>query len=77
MRETKLCTLGALVSPLMDHSLNPGGASTEVTFAFSMNGSLMMLTVNPWLFLTLFVVSLIRAGPFEQENDTMGGQLVT
>ena len=62
----------------MDHSSKPGGASIAVIFAFSTNGSLIMFTVKPpLLFLTLFVVSLIRAGPFEQQKDTKGGQLVT
>ena len=69
-------TLGALVSPVMDHSLKPGGASTDVTFAFSTNGSLMMFTVNPFPLLTFLAVSLIR-GELKQEKDTMGGQLVT
>ena len=70
-------TLGTLVNPLMDHSSKPGGESIAVTFAFSTNGSLMMFTVKPLPFLTLIAVSLIRVGPFEQEKETRGGQLVT
>ena len=69
-------TLGALVSPLMDHSLNPGGASIAVTFAFCMNGSLMIFTVNPLPFLAFAAVSLIL-GALLQQKDTIGGQLVT
>lgn len=45
-----------------------------VTFAFWMKGSLMMFTVNPWLFITFVAVSLRRPGPLLlHAKEMMGG----
>ena len=51
-------TLGAFVKPDIPHSPTSGGESIDVMLAFSMNGSLMRFTVNPFVFLMFAAVSL-------------------
>ena len=67
-------TLGAFVRPLITHSSNSGGASMAVAVAFSTNGSLIMLIVNPSPFFALVCVSLTR-GRVLHEIKTIGGSL--
>ena len=67
-------TLGAFVRPLITHSSNSGGASMAVAIAFSTNGSLIMLIVNPSPFFALVCVSLTR-GRVLHEIKTIGGSL--
>jgi hypothetical protein len=55
-------TLVDLVRPLMFHSSISAGASTDVTFAASINGSLMMLTVNCFVASIFSLVSLDFCG---------------
>ena len=64
MDETR--TLGSLVRPEIGHSLMFAGASMDVTFAFSIKGSLMMFTTNSFVSLIFSRVSLWPA-----ENDTV------
>lgn len=63
-----------MVSPLPCHSLTLAGASIEVKFAPSANGSLMMLTVKVFRNLILASVSFSLPGPgFEKETMMRGG----
>lgn len=55
-------TLVDLVRPLTFHSSISAGASTDVTFAASINGSLMMLTVNCFVASIFSLVSLDFCG---------------
>lgn len=76
MDETR--TLGSLVRPEIGHSLMFAGASMDVTFAFSIKGSLMMFTVKPLVALMLCAVSFSEpVGLAEQETDIIAGLCVT
>ena len=73
-------TLGSFVSPEIGHSLTSLGALSEVTFAFSMNGSLMMFTVKFFVALMLCAVSFMpdaALGLADTEIETRGGLCVT
>ena len=71
-------TLGAFVKPEMPHSLTSRGESSEVTFAFSTNGSLIMFTVNCFVFLMLSAVSFRSpSDSCEMDTETIGGDCVT
>ena len=71
-------TLGAFVRPEIPHSLTSRGESIDVTFAFSRNGSLMMFTVNCFVFLMLSAVSFRPPSESEEiDTETSGGDCVT
>ncbi|KAG2031696.1 hypothetical protein BDR03DRAFT_986224 [Suillus americanus] len=58
------------VRPLIVYSSKLGGASMAVPFAFLTNDSLMMFTVNPWLFFKFVIVSLRRPrAPWLHANE--------
>lgn len=76
--QLRLLTLGSFVRPVRGHSLISVGASMHDTFAFSMNGSLMMLTVKPFVALMLPAVSFgPPSGRAEHETEMIGGLCVT
>ena len=67
-------TLVSFVRPLIGHSLTSSGASTEVEFAPSMKGSLIMFTVKLLVALMLDAVSFRPRGPLLlQLIETTGG----
>lgn len=70
---SKCLTLGSLVSPLMGHSLKSSGALIEHTLACSTQGSLIMLTVKPFVARIFADVSLTR-GPTLHEMDITAGE---
>ena len=75
-----MLTLGAFVNPDIPHSPTSGGESTDVMFAFSMNGSLMMFTVKFFVALMLCAVSFMpdaALGLADTEIETRGGLCVT
>ena len=62
----------------MLHSLTSCGESSDVMFAFSMNASLMMFTVNCFVFLILSAVSFRPpSGSCAMDMETSGGDCVT
>ena len=73
-----MLTLGAFVRPEIPHSLTSRGESSDVMFAFSTNGSLMMLTVNCFIFLMLSAVSFwLPSGSGKIDTEISGGDCVT
>ena len=72
-------TLGSLVKPVSGHSLTSLGVSMEETFAFSMNGSLMMFTVKPLVSLMFLKVSFSSGSTrlCAIDTDKTGGKWVT
>ena len=73
-----MLTLGAFVNPDIPHSPTLGGESIDVTFAFSMNGSLMRFTVNPFVLLMFAAVSLRPpSGSCATEMEMSGGECET
>lgn len=70
-------TLRAIVKPLISHSFTSAGASTDVTFAASTNGSLMMLTVNSFVECMFSLLSLGLEGDKEKETLRRGGLCAT
>jgi hypothetical protein len=70
-------TLEALVRPLTSHSSISAGASTAAIFAASMNGSLIMLTVNSFVASMFSLVSLGFRGDKEKEMLNNGGLCAT
>lgn len=66
-------TLGSGVNPLTTHSSTSGGASIEVAFAASKNGSLIMFTVNVFVAKILSRVFLPMPWKMANETPTMGG----
>lgn len=76
--QSEVLTLGSLVRPVSGHSLKSVGASIHETFAFSMNGSLMIFTVKPFVALMLPAVSFgPPSGRAEHETEIIGGLCVT
>jgi len=69
--------LEALVRPLTSHSSISAGASTAATFAASINGSLIMLTVNSFVARMFSLVSLGFRGDKEKEILNNGGLCAT
>lgn len=76
--QNAVLTLGSRVRPESGHSLMLAGRSSEVMFAFSTNGSLIMLTVNCFVALMFCVVSFWPPlGVMAQETEITGGKCVT
>jgi hypothetical protein len=70
-------TLRAIVKPLSSHSFTSAGASTDVTFAASTNGSLTMLIVNSFVVIVFSRLSLSLLGDKENETLRSGGLCAT
>ena len=75
-RNSKL-TLGSFLNPLIDHSLTLDGLSMQQILACWIQGSLMILTVNPFVALMFRTVSLSPDAVRMEEKDITGGELDT
>lgn len=70
-------TLGSFPNPLSGHSLTLRGVEMQHILAWWIHGSLMILTVNPFVALMFLTVSLSPDGVCMLEKDMMGGELDT
>ena len=70
-------TLGSFLNPLNDHSLTSVGLSMLHILACRIHGSLMILTVNPFVALMFRTVSLSPDAVRKHEKDMTGGELDT
>lgn len=70
-------TLGTLVKPDNSHSLTSGGVSTQVAFACSKNGRLIILATNSLVVWIFVAVSLSMLLVLETDKETRGGSSET
>ena len=70
-------TLGSFLNPLIGHSLTLGGLLMQHILACCIHGSLMMLTVNPFVALMFRRVSLSPDAVCILEKDMTGGEVDT